>query len=615
VSDAERDAEPDAHPESDSDFGAEHGGPRAKRDKAVRSDPPARPRTWGELSFRRQRSVRWFSPGVLAGTGLRVVLSAVFGAFLDKRELQAVTRASLHRFAGDALWLDFLADTGDGFDATYTMAWLASRPSLEVPGAGQALPRGRVLVLGGDEVYPTASPSAYEDRFMGPFTAALPWLPPSDGPEMFVLPGNHDWYDGLTSFIRTFCQKKWVGGWRTSQARSYFALALPHRWWLWGIDIQLDSYIDEPQLRYFERAANEMKPGDRVILCTATPSWVEADLEPDAYRNLAYLERALIRPAGARLMLTLTGDHHHYARYEGTGEMEGTHKVTAGGGGAFLHPTHDLRRHIALEVDKRDAAPQQYNRQACYPDVASSRRMAFGAPRLPFRNLLFMIVPAVAYVLLLWAGPFARTLEERAGRSLPDAAPTFGLGDLFRGLTNGPVSVGLLVVIWLGLFGFAKPPVTWRRGWRKPVAKGLMGSVHGGMQLVGLVAVAWLSTRIASPADGGWFTFFLLLAVATLGGLTAGLIMGVYLALCNGIRPLDTHGNEAFSAQRLTGHKNFLRLHIDEEGVLRLYPIGVEEANTKWRLDPDAGPSEPWISPDGEAPEVHLIEAPIVIDG
>ena len=604
MSDAEREAEPDA----------EKGGLRAKRDKAVRSDPPTRPRTWGELSFRRQRSVRWFSPGVLAGTGLQVVLSAVFGAFLDKRELQAVTEASLHRFDGDALWLDFLADTGDGFDATYTMAWLASRPSLELP-SGHALPRGQVLVLGGDEVYPTASPSAYENRFLGPFTAALPWLPLADGPEMFVLPGNHDWYDGLTSFIRTFCQKKWVGAWRTSQARSYFALALPHRWWLWGIDIQLDSYIDEPQLRYFERAANEMKPGDRVILCTATPSWVDADMEPDAYRNLAYLERVLIRPAGARLMLTLTGDHHHYARYEGTGDMEGTHKVTAGGGGAFLHPTHDLRGEIKLEVDKRDAAPQQYTRRACYPDVASSRRLAFGAPRLPLRNLPFMIVPAVAYVLLLWAGPFARTFETRAGRSLADAAPTFGLADLLRGLTNEPVAVGLLMVVGLGLIGFAKPPVRWRRGWRKPVAKGVMGAIHGGMQLVGLVAVAWLSTRIASPVNGGWFTLFLLLAVTTLGGLTAGLIMGAYLALCNGIPGMDTHGNEAFSAQRLTSHKNFVRLHIDEGGVLRLYPIGVEQANAKWRLDPDAGPSEPWISPDGAAPKIHLIENPVVIDG
>ena len=73
--------------------------------------------------------------------------------------------------------------------------------------------------------------------------------------------------------------------------------------------------------------------------------------------------------------------------------------------------------------------------------------------------------------------------------------------------------------------------------------------------------------------------------------------------------------DRAFSAQRLTSHKNFVRLHIDEGGALRLYPIGVEQANARWRLDPDAGPSEPWISPDGAPPKIHLIEDPIVIDG
>ncbi|MBD0259532.1 MAG: hypothetical protein ICV83_27750 [Cytophagales bacterium] len=47
---------------------------------------------------------------------------------------------------------------------------------------------------------------------------------------LFAIPGNHDWYDGLASFVKQFCQGRWVGGWRTTQTRSYFALALPHNW-------------------------------------------------------------------------------------------------------------------------------------------------------------------------------------------------------------------------------------------------------------------------------------------------------------------------------------------------------------------------------------------------
>src|SRR5262249_16787115 len=151
--------------------------------------------------------------------------------------------------------------------------------------------------------------------------------------------GNHDWYDGLTAFMRIFCQKKWIGGRKTRQSRSYFAIEMPHRWWLWGIDIQLDSYIDEPQLRYFESVVTRMKPGARVILCTARRSWVATKADPRGWKNLAFLENRLIRPSGAHLMLSLSGDEHHYVHFVGT---DGTHKVTAGGGGAFLHPTHTI---------------------------------------------------------------------------------------------------------------------------------------------------------------------------------------------------------------------------------------------------------------------------------
>ncbi|MDQ3680417.1 MAG: metallophosphoesterase [Actinomycetota bacterium] len=568
--------------------------------------------TEDQFEFRRRRSVRWFSPGVLASAGLRVVLSAVFGAFLDKRELQAVAEASLidHLSGRDELWLDYLSDTGDGFDPTYTMAWLASRPALEVAGADKPLPRGDALVLGGDEVYPTADPAEYEDRFVGPFRCALPWLPEHRAPDMFVLPGNHDWYDGLTGFIRIFCQKKWVGAWRTRQARSYFALQLPHRWWLWGIDIQLDSYIDEPQLRYFEGVAEAMRAGDRVILCTAKPSWVDTVEEPAAYRNLAYLERNVIRPTEARLMLTLTGDHHHYARYEGP---DGTQKVTAGGGGAFLHPTHDLPGRIDLEVDKRDASPQTYIRRASYPQLHRSRRMGLGAVRLPFRNPSFMLIPGALHLLLLWTSQFSiRTLEGGTRGPLPEAVQTFGLSDLLVGLW-GPASGAVLVVLAMLLIAFAEPPARWRA---RLAAKVVMGLAHGALQLAAVVGVAWISVGIATRvADGGLLTVALLGLVAVLGGLAGGLAMGVYLAACNVIPGLDTHGNEAFSAQRLTGCKNFARLHIDHEGVLRLYPIGVERTTTKWRLDPGGEPSASWLAPDGGAPRPHLIEGPTVIDG
>ena len=59
------------------------------------------------------------------------------------------------------------------------------------------------------------------------------------------------------------------------QRRSYFAVKLPQRWWLLGIDIQFDTYIDKPQMDYFRHVASLIQDGDGIILCNAKPSWVD----------------------------------------------------------------------------------------------------------------------------------------------------------------------------------------------------------------------------------------------------------------------------------------------------------------------------------------------------
>ena len=42
----------------------------------------------------------------------------------------------------------------------------------------------------------------------------------------------------------------------------------------------------------------------------------------------------------------LSGDTHHYSRYSAT---DGKQFITLGGGGAFLHPTHQLDDKVTLE--------------------------------------------------------------------------------------------------------------------------------------------------------------------------------------------------------------------------------------------------------------------------
>jgi hypothetical protein len=49
-----------------------------------------------------------------------------------------------------AVWIDFVADLGDGFDSTYAMGCLLAQEQIEFEG--KPLPRGQLLVMGGDEV-------------------------------------------------------------------------------------------------------------------------------------------------------------------------------------------------------------------------------------------------------------------------------------------------------------------------------------------------------------------------------------------------------------------------------------------------------------------------------
>ncbi len=366
-----------------------------------------------ELGFTPQRAVPWLNPRLLAGTGVRTVFSDLFGAYLDKREMQAVLGENRHDYsAADALWLDYTADVGDGFDATYSIASLIARPTLEVSGPDGApplvLPRGDLLVLGGDQVYPTASGTAYGNRWKGPYTAALP-VKTQETPDLYALPGNHDWYDGLTAFLRLFAQGECIGGWQTRQQRSYFALALPHRWWLFAIDTQLDVYIDKPQLRYFTAAAKDLRPDDRVIVCTPRPTWVISDQSPDAYDSLDYFVRTVVEPTQARVPIMLSGDAHHYARYSGSGpDGRGRELITCGGGGAYLVGTAHLPMRITVPppatLTRKASAPQPYDQATTFPTPARSRALGWRIFwRLPMRNPGLLILLGLMQTLLMFA--------------------------------------------------------------------------------------------------------------------------------------------------------------------------------------------------------------------
>jgi hypothetical protein len=527
--------------------------------------------------------VRWLGPVLLAATGARVALAEQFGAYLDKRELQYPFPKKVNDHSlGQELWFDYAADTGDGFDATYSVAYLLGQSELWI--GDRKLPRGEALVLGGDQVYPTASSQAYEDRFTGPFRSALPALPDgAESPALYALPGNHDWYDGLTAFLRIFTARDGtsIGGWHTAQSRSYFALKLPHRWWLLAIDAQEGAYLDDPQLEYFAEVAQQLQPGDRVILCTPNPNWVEDREKASLYDTTDYFLRKLITPTGAEVALMLSGDLHHYARYSNPNRQ----LITFGGGGAYLYATHELPKQITVppkeSIVRTSSASEDYTLATTYPGRLRSRTLGAGVfLRLPLRNWSFLILLGVLHTSLLLALDNSRT----QALTLPGflmIAVVYGLTLFFAaGLTAG----------------------------RRHLKHYLLGLVHGTVQ-VGMGVGALLLWRLLPFDTWGW-PLPILAAVFIYGpvlAIASAEVMALYLVVA---ARFGVNLNELFAGQGIQGYKGFLRMHIGADGSLTIYPIGIDSVRKNWRATPDAPAHAPWIEPRRQI-KYELIEPPV----
>ncbi|MFD2453807.1 hypothetical protein [Ideonella paludis] len=107
---------------------------------------------------RHRRPVAWYSPPVLWQAGRELLQSASFQRNLDRREtfspvLQPLDFSQRSASREEPFWFDFLSDTGDGGNASFTVAQALLKRELEVStGAGHedrlTLPEGELLVLG-----------------------------------------------------------------------------------------------------------------------------------------------------------------------------------------------------------------------------------------------------------------------------------------------------------------------------------------------------------------------------------------------------------------------------------------------------------------------------------
>lgn len=551
--------------------------------------------------------VGWYDPGQLAQTAVNVAISTIFGRNADYRATEALsipepddeagdvgarepTSAGVYDYSsGETLWLDYVADTGDGWDSTYTVAYHAAQPELEIDGVSEPLPRGKVLVFGGDEVYPTSSRPVYRQRLIDPYEAAMPKSAPPH-PRVFAIPGNHDWYDSLVSFTRLFCQRRWFAGWRTRQSRSYFALRLPHRWWLIGTDVQLDSDIDFPQVNYFKQIASLMGPEDRIILCTAEPHWIYDKLlkkydNQINENNLAFLEERIFC---RKVNIFLSGDLHHYRRHS---TEDNRHKITAGGGGGFLHPTHggdvsELRNHYRL--------------RKAFPSQEESSRLTWRNLGFLYLNPMFGCATALLYTLTCWS----------VMADLSDC----GIRDWWKAVNivveksiSNPTAVFWILLVWGGFLLFTDTYSKWYR-W-------IAGTLHGFAHVSSTFLIGWLATYLSASVFNLEFgkPLQLLVAafiIAALGWIMGSIVMGIYLTIS--LNFFKRHANEAFSALAIPDWKHFLRLKIDEQGQLTIFAIGIRRVPRKWKASEQTNGSI-FVPDDPKASSPELIDGPIVV--
>jgi hypothetical protein len=434
------------------------------------------------------KMVAWYDPRLLARVGIRTLVSSVFGQYADQRLMQAVTDTAedkeligrydycgadasepqkcLPMDEAGAYWIDYVADVGDGFEPTYTLAYLLAQDSLDVRGAGK-LRHGNILIMGGDQCYPQATREEYRSRLLLPFNWAFTVSEPDR--KLFAIPGNHDWYDGLTAFDSLFCSSRdklshakgnVIGGWQCQQHRSYWAIRLPYNWWIWGADIQFSKYLDTAQVNYFERVAEQMGANDNLIICLAEPSWLLADLQGQDEEENFFKITTIARKRGARVVAVIAGDWHHYNRYYAH-ELD-IHFMTSGGGGAFLHPTHVLRNAISVrwpeQPDAANGASEQSTGvrpgeawRAREYDIRLKRntRAAEGIVEQAVQDVQDAIEPLKRESL-----NFKRRrtpIKPQAPKCYPDKGRSYllSLGNIFFPFFNPAFAIGIGLLYWL----------------------------------------------------------------------------------------------------------------------------------------------------------------------
>ncbi len=241
---------------------------------------------------------------------------------------------------------------------------------------------------------------------------------------------------------------------------------------------------------------------------------------------------------------------------------DGTQKVIAGGGGAFLHPTHQPRVQTLADGSVE---------QICYPDAATSRRLGWKNLLFPLINPRAAWVPATVYTLTAWLA------SSRLG-SADLGSPGQALHSALIAALREPVYGMWLVAFVAGLVFFTDT--------HSRVYRVIGGGVHAIAHLLAAFLLAWLALRLT--VDGLHMHFgsapqLLLSGLAVFIGaaIVGPMLIGLYLFVS--LQVFGRHANEAFSALRIPDYKHWLRFVIDAAGDLTVNAIGIDRVGRRRR--------------------------------
>ena len=343
-------------------------------------------------------------------------------------------------------------------------------------------------------------------------------------------------------------------------------------------------------------------------MCLASPVWVRAH----KYRqfgglfdetDLLYLREEIFDRRGIQMKVFLAGDYHHYRRHEEISPSEPgapVQKITAGGGGGFLHSTHD---EDVTDLEEERIAPDEPRRRfvlkATYPDVRTSRMISYRNLLFVFMNRHFGVVPAFLYLMTVWM--VSATVVHPDPQSLVDALAITG-----RAWNRNP-SLTLWALFVTAVFVVFTDT-------RSMLYRWLGGLAHGAAHWAGMFLVGWGSMLVARWLFPGWppVRFGVVAVLVAAGGWFLGsVLMGLYLLIS--LNVFGRHSEQAFAALRIEDFKHFLRLHVARDGTLTIYPIRIDRVPRRWRnREGDAGGSPSQLVPETPL-EPAVIERPIVV--